>query len=67
MANFSIWGRYETRDVARLACNRFEDQPGAWYRVRYMPNTSNPEYPYAVLVYDYKEDANAVDAEGEVR
>lgn len=65
--SFSTWGRYESRDYARLARNRFADVPGAHYRVRYMPDERYPFEPYAVLCFDYEEDADAFDANGEVK
>ena len=64
---YSIWGRYPDRDFARLARNRFADVPGAWYRVRYMPDERYPDEPYALCVFDWEHDANAYDHEGEVR
>lgn len=67
MSSFSTWGRYDSRDYARLARNRFEDQPGAWHRVRYMPSKRWPDFPYVLAVFDWEHDANAVDANGEVR
>lgn len=66
MNSYAIWGRYSDRDHARLARNRFEDQPGAHHRVRYMPDERYPAEPYCLCVYDYEDEANEVDANGEV-
>jgi len=67
MTDTATWGRYETRDIARLACNRFEDQPGAYHRVRYSPSKRYPKFPWAVLVFGWEDEADLVDANGEVR
>jgi len=62
----AIMGRYETRDVARLARNRFEDMPGAYHRVRFDPCERYPEYPWTLVVYEWKEEADLIDHNGEV-
>ncbi len=66
MPDFATWGRYSDRDHARLARNRFEDVPGAHYRVKYAPDERYPNEPYAVLCFDWEHDADAFDANGEV-
>lgn len=63
----AIWGRYETKDVGRLARNRFEDQPGAYHRIRYMPDERYPEFPWTLCVFAREDDANEINAEGEMR
>lgn len=62
----AIWGYYDTRDHARLARNRFKDQHGAYHRVRYMPSERYPEFPWAVVVYQWEHEADAINADGEV-
>lgn len=63
---FSTWGRYDARDYARLARQRFKDQPGAYHRVRYLPSTRWPDFPWAVLCFDWLSDADACNESGEV-
>lgn len=66
VASYATWGRYSDRDYARLARNRFADQPGAHYRVRYMPDERYPPEPYVLAVFDWEYDADAFDANGEL-
>jgi hypothetical protein len=63
----AIWGRYETKDYARLACQRFEDQSGAWHRVRYKPSERYPGLPWTVCIYGWEDEADECDEEGEMR
>lgn len=67
MTKPAIWGRYDAQYHARLACQRFEDQPGAHPRVRYMPSERYPEFPHVLAIYDWGHEADQCDAEGEVR
>lgn len=66
MSKPAVWGRYDTRDYARLARNRFKDQPGAYYRIRYLPSIRWPDFPWAVLCFDWLSDADAIDGNGEI-
>lgn len=67
MRNFTIWGRYDADYHARLALRCFEDQPGAYHRVRYMPDERYPAEPYVLAVFDWEHDADAFDSNGELR
>lgn len=67
MASFTIWGRYDADYHAKLARRRFKDQPGAYHRVRYMPSERWPDFPWALCVFDWEHDADAVNADGELQ
>lgn len=69
-----VQGRYDSESHAKLALRRWRglygdperDQEGKYFRVRCMPQ-GDVEHPYAVLMFDNREEADAVSSDGEVR
>lgn len=67
----SIWGRYTSQGRAEAEITRYLGDPGEteeypFYRVRYMPNKKYPEFPYAICAFDTRQEADAVNVNGEV-
>lgn len=69
-----VEGRYESQRLAKLALRQWRglygdpeaDPADRFFRVRYLPD-AEPSHPWAVVSFTDREEADAVDAEGELQ
>lgn len=66
---YTVWGRYPSQGSAEAGKDRggWEDgEHGPFYRLRYSPSEKWPTFPWALLAFERREDANACTEQGEV-